>query len=86
MRVQEAIEADAERDMAGLGRSISSMSFGSGEREQLVHQLSGNVSGAHGSAPALAKTGAPSPAGGCTHSLTRIRSPQATGRADAPLD
>ena len=47
--------------MAGLGRSISTMSFGSGEREQLAHQFSGNVGGALGSAPALAKTGAPSP-------------------------
>ncbi len=56
--VQEALEAEAERDMAGLGRSISTMSFGSGEREQLAHQFSGNVGGALGSAPALAKTGA----------------------------
>lgn len=47
--------------MAGLGRSISSMSFGSGDREQLAHQFSGHVSGALGSAPALAKTGAPLP-------------------------
>lgn len=46
--------------MSGLGRSISTMSFGSGEREQLAHQFSGNVGGALGSAPALAKTGAPS--------------------------
>lgn len=46
--------------MAGLGRSISTMSFGSGEREQLAHQFSGNVGGALGSAPTLGKTGAPS--------------------------
>ena len=58
--LQEALEAEAERDMSGLGRSISTMSFGSGEREQLAHQFSGNVGGALGSAPALAKTGAPS--------------------------
>ena len=58
--MQEALEAEAERDMAGLGRSISSMSFGSGEREQLAHQFSDNVGGALGSAPTLGKTGAPS--------------------------
>ena len=57
--MQEALEAEAERDMGGLGRSISSMSFGSGEREQMAHQLSSNV----GSSPHLGNTGAalPSP-------------------------
>ena len=43
LQLQEALEAEAERDMGGLGRSISSMSFGSGEREQMAHQLSGHA-------------------------------------------
>ena len=43
--------------MGGLGRSISSMSFGSGEREQMAHQLSGNA----GSSPHLMNTGAALP-------------------------
>ena len=55
--MQEALEAEAERDMGGLGRSISSMSFGSGEREQMAHQLSGNA----GSSPHLMNTGAALP-------------------------
>ena len=71
--MQEAFEAEAERDMAGIGRSISTMSFGSGEREQLAHQFSGNVLG---SAPALAKTGAPLMLKAALTGLTGIRSPR----------
>ena len=57
----------------GLGRSISSMSFGSGEREQLAHQFSGHVSGhSLGSAPALAKTGTPLSHADDCHSLTDL--------------
>ena len=55
---QEALEAEAERDMSGLGRSISTMSFNSGEREHLSHQFSGNVASMGGSSPHLGRTGA----------------------------
>ena len=54
---QEALEAEAERDMSGLGRSISTMSFNSGERG-LAHQFSGNVASMGGSSPHLGHTGA----------------------------
>ena len=55
--LQEALEAEAERDMQGMGRSVSSMSFGDGsERQQLAHQFSGNIAPV-GSAPALGNTG-----------------------------
>ena len=43
--------------MSGLGRSISTMSFNSGERG-LAHQFSGNVASMGGSSPHLGNTGA----------------------------
>lgn len=53
---QEALEAEAEGEMGGgMGRSISTMSLGSGEREHLAHQLSG--SGNPGSSPHFGHTG-----------------------------
>ena len=67
--LQEALEADAEREMGGLGRSISSMSFGSGEREQMAHQLSSNA----GSSPHLLNTGAALPLTGLRAAMHSIR-------------